>query len=42
MMGMERGRVEARRSGVPYEVQPVTFSFGAPVETLVKLDGAKE
>jgi uncharacterized radical SAM superfamily Fe-S cluster-containing enzyme len=29
LMGMERARVEARRAGVPYEVQPVNFSFPA-------------
>ena len=27
LMGMERSRVEARRAGVPYEIQPVNFSF---------------
>jgi uncharacterized radical SAM superfamily Fe-S cluster-containing enzyme len=28
LMAQERGRVEARRAGVPYKVRPVTFSFG--------------
>jgi uncharacterized radical SAM superfamily Fe-S cluster-containing enzyme len=40
LMGMERSRVEARRAGVPYEIQPVNFSFaanGESVDRLVKL-----
>jgi hypothetical protein len=40
LMAQERGRVEAKRAGVRYEVQPVTFSFGhdGMTATLVKLD----
>ena len=45
LMGMERSRVEARRAGVPYEIQPVNFSFaanGATVDPLVNLNGNNE
>jgi 7,8-dihydro-6-hydroxymethylpterin dimethyltransferase len=40
LMAQERDRVAARRAGIRYEVQPVTFSFKGPVGTgdLVKLD----
>ena len=44
LMGQERSRVEARRAGIPYEIQPVTFSFAAArgtADPLVKLREAK-
>ena len=45
LMAQERDRVAARRAGVRYEIQPVTFSFNdATADPLVKLDsnGSRE
>jgi 7,8-dihydro-6-hydroxymethylpterin dimethyltransferase len=42
LMSQERDRAAARRAGTRYEVQPVTFAFGADAaDPLVTLDPGK-